>query len=231
MTFHLPTFLFQVVNFLVLVALLRRLVWIPLSTHIKKRAEHLTAQFELIENQRQAVRTSEAEVDAALHQARRAHQHAKEQARAEVNDLLDDARRSARAERDLILSQMEAERARQEDAFLRSLAPEVGRLAEAVLRSVGSDLHAGACRRLAAEVTKLSEGATQPEEDIRIETATDEIPAELESALSQLSPGDISRVKNPDLIAGARVRIGNTVIDGSVKNQIDRVIDEVSRAA
>ncbi|MBZ0116985.1 MAG: ATP synthase F0 subunit B, partial [Sandaracinaceae bacterium] len=52
MSFDLPTFVLQAVNFLVLALVLWRLLWRPLRKHMRERAERIAQGLDTLEQER-----------------------------------------------------------------------------------------------------------------------------------------------------------------------------------
>lgn len=224
-----PTLVFQIVNFLVLLVLLSRLMFRPLLRHMRERRERMTADLDAIEQKAEAVEAARAEVARQEAQAARAEAEALEAARraAEVEKarLLDSARAAADEERRRLTAQLDAERARAEEAVTQALAPLVARTLERLLTEIAGDvpLHAAACARLAERLETLE----PKEEKLEVESATGELTPELERAVARLAEAGRREIvrRVPSLVAGARVRLGDVVYDGSVKSQVERAVE------
>jgi len=229
MSLHWPTLLFQAVNFLVLVFVLYRLLFSPLRRHMQARRARIEADLE-------AARAGRAELEAAQArmqegEARAAAEEAAALAKAALaadrakTALLDAARQEAGEERGRLLALVDAERRRAEDDVRAMVAPLVARVAERLLAEIAPQvgLHEAACARLAERLAELEPSAAP----VRVDSATGALPAALERALARVATGGATREvrRAPELIAGARVRIGDTVYDGSVQTQIQRALE------
>jgi F-type H+-transporting ATPase subunit b len=243
MTFHWATFIFQAVNFVVLVAVLWRILWTPLRRHMKERADRIAVGLAEISTGRDEIANLKDETQKLLEAARTAKADAMRQAEMEGNtrrvEMLETARRAAAGERDRMLVQVAGEQQRREQEFLRSLAPLVGHVLERLLLEFsGPKLHELACERFAdwldampaEERARLSAAAAE-ERPIDVTSANEELPSRVQAAIrSVVSVNDLPSVHtDPRLIAGVRLRVGETVIDGSLNAQIAQMMDQVSQ--
>lgn len=234
MSFSWPTFFFQVFNFLVLVLVLRRLLWRPLRAHMKKRAEEIAAGLDAVEKEKTALAASREEAARleaeAMEVKRAAVEEAERQAEARRRELLEDAKRAAAAERERVLAQVTVEEHRREQEFLDSLSPTIAELTTKVITELAPDLrlHEEACLRLAEHLKRLDEDQRQnlaeSERPPRIESATGAVPELLDRVVRSLVGKEAIIEAHPELIAGARVRIGDQVFDSSAATQVGRAL-------
>ena len=242
MTFHWTTFVFQVVNFVVLVAILWRVLWTPLRRHMQDRADRIAAGlFEANTGQVEIARLK-VETLQLREEARLAKADAMRQAEIEVNarrvEMLESARRAASDERDRMLAQAANEQQRLEQEFLHSLTPLIGRILERLLLEMrGLKLHDLASERFADwldaipldERARLSSAVAEGRQ-VDLASASGEVPSRLQVALRSLlmTDGPLAVHSDEQLIAGVRLRVGESVIDGSLRAQIDRAMQQVS---
>lgn len=239
MRFHWPTLLFQAINFLVLLAVLWRLLWRPLRRHMQARQARIDAGLAAVELERKQLETAQAEAQAALTRAKAAEaealQRAEREAEARRAELLERARQDATAEWERMRAQLRAEQRKLEEDFLAALPPLLARLLGKLLSELGpgADLHAAACQRLAEHLDRLdaeTKAALRRVEASRaeLELAEDAVPEPLQSAVRRLLPGGEAprRVLRPELLAGARLRMGDRVFDGSLEAQIGRLLGD-----
>ncbi len=238
MSFHWPTFFFQVVNFFVLVFVLKRLLWRPLRKHMTKRSDEIEAQLESIASEQKKFKARSTEIDAAFKRAKEAEAEALERAEREAESrraqLVEEAKRTATEERDRILARVKVEQREKEAAFLRSLAPELSQVLTSLLRELapGTDLHEQSCRRLTEHLYSgvrqghLSNDSAAQEDRVTVSSATGDIPSGLMRALLDrgAKEGSVRVEKDPKLIAGACLRIGDHVFDGSIRAQVEGVL-------
>ncbi len=242
MTLDLPTVLFQAVNFLVLVVVLWRLLWRPLRRHMSARAQRIEEGLGTVERGREEVQRLEAEVQAALTRARTTEREvvarAEQEGAARRAELLEEATRAAVAERDRIVAQIDVERRRRDRESLLSLAPTVAALIGRILTEVGDTarLHEGACERFAEELSALGPANRErirnagTRDGVELSLARPGVPSVLRESLAALLPdGHAPRTRtDPDLLAGASLRAGELVFDGSMRAQVERALGEGS---
>jgi len=242
MTFDGPTVVFQAVNFIVLVAILWRILWTPLRRHMQDRADRIAAGLAEIDVGRSGLKSLQDETAKLLEEARTAKADAVRQAEIEVNRrraaLLESARQAAVDERDRILAQVANDQQRREQEFLGSLAPVIGRVLESLMREIGgAKLHDLACDQFAdwlmalpTEERNRLNVAIAEGQPLDVATATGTLTPRVVKSLESLAAasGPLPLHADPPLIAGVRLRIGETVMDGSVRAQIERVLRQTS---
>ncbi|HCG01609.1 MAG TPA: hypothetical protein DEV93_13815 [Chloroflexi bacterium] len=243
MTFNGSTFVFEVINFLVLAYVLQRVLYRPLHDAIDRR--------------REAIDRREANTERALQEAQAREHKVDERLRAmqsERQNLLEKARQEADVERQRILSDAAKETARQaalaREALkrerlevLRSLREDVVHqavaLAERLLRDAsGDDLDSRLASRVADTVRSLPEAdrANLARSWGRGDTATLEaahdLPAEVvrqvRDALSEVMGEEVSLqvLRVTELQSGVRLRLDGHVWDASLAGQTEQSNDE-----
>jgi len=237
MTFNIWTFLFEVVNFLVLAYILHRLLYRPLRDAVERRHmayEH--AQAEAQESRQKAdalllqLTTQLTEVDRVRQETiRQAH----EQALAERKKLLDEASSTVQARQEAARTAL----AREREETLRALHEEIVNQAVELSRrllqeAADSTLEEQLANRLAETLEKLPEGDRQavrrdwnPQSGAVLEAAGDVDGQALErlSTVVAAIVGEPTSVKielRTSLIAGLRLRLGGCVWDASVDGQL-----------
>ena len=237
MGFSLSTFAIELVNFLVLLYLLRRLVYQPLQQGIRQRRSELAATRAELEQQRselseerEAQRRQREELS-GLRQS--AIEEAGQQAEEERNRILAQARETATAElqraQRLVDSERESTR-----AWLREEAVELSsELAGRLLLSL--DAKAADTAFFEALLLALGEAAPVTEAPpITVEVTCAQMPVEqnierLRSAAERLAPGARFRLEaDPSLGAGCVVRVGSSVFDASLSGRL-RLLRERAR--
>ncbi len=232
MTFNFSTFLFQIVNFLVLLYILRRFVYVPLYRVMDaRRAAIASAQ----EQAQRALEEASA-LRAQVQQERDAIQH-------ERALMLEESRSAIASERERAASAARESTEQQRAAFERELAEAQRRAVDEVSQELSSmavglverllqqiadvTLHEQLCRRL-AEVVECDSPSDRPrwqtlapDDEPMLDAARRVDPAVLERLGAALRPqGErpiavVVRV-DPGLIAGARLRHGGRVWDASL---------------
>lgn len=236
MSFDWITFLFQAINFLVLVFVLWRLLWKPLRTHMAARAEAIREGLAEAEAGRVAAKRLQQEAAEALTRGQRAEEEAARRAEAEAEarraELIAEARTEAAAERDRMLAQVRVEQRRREAAFLRSLGPELAAVVTRVVGGLGRPdlLHEAACSRFAAYLRRLpaeERGQLAGVARVDVATAREAVPDELRAELAALFPAaQVAYETDEACLAGVRLRAGEVVYDGSLRAQVERALEE-----
>lgn len=240
MAFNFWTFLFQVVNFLVLVYILRRLLYRPLREAIDRRREaNAKAQADA-----EAARREAAAVQASLDQQLADLDRRREAVIREARDRADAERKATSAEADAAIrrrrEECEQQLVRERDEAVRSLRAELLRSAAEMagrLLSEASDstLQRQLAARLVEELRRvpdderrrLREGWDDGEAAV-VETAAEingEVLRELGGAIESLAGRslDVSVRVRPDLLAGLRLRIGGHVWDASMAGRLEEL--------
>lgn len=238
MIFNVWTFLFQLINFLVLVAILRWLLYRPLREAVDRRREaNAKAQADAESARREAESTRRAMDDqlADLERRREATiREAREHAETERQSLLADAESAIRRRRE----EVEEQFARERDEALRSLRGElVHRAVEMAARildeAADATLQHQLAGRLAEELARIPDverRRLQAEWDdgeaAVLETAEEldgDALRDLGVAIESLAgrPLGVSVRVRPDLLGGVRLRIGGHVWDASLAGPLD----------
>jgi F-type H+-transporting ATPase subunit b len=238
MFFNPWTFLFEVLNFLVLVIILKRLVYDPLHRAIDARRAAIAREEAAAEEAHQQALTMQQQLVAELAAIERqrermlqqAHETiAEERARAQAAFAEDTARQRAATERDLADLRQRAVAELREDLVKMSVE-----VVERLLREIAdTTLHQQLCHHLVAELQDDAGGASPPALTGPADGASVVIEAgqEIDSAtLDQLTTAVSARLgraispqvqSNPGLIAGARLQIGGQVWDASLAGLLD----------
>lgn len=240
MTFNVWTFLLEVVNFVVLAYVLKRLLYRPLREAIDARRQaHEEAQAQA-EKARDEARALQAEVESRLARLDQERQEvlrqAREQASLERKKALDDAESISRKK----LDAAHAAAARERDETLKALHSEViGQAVELARRLLAQAADARLDERLAARLAETIEKLPAAErEQIRsnwspqdmavLETARpldsgaiEKLSAAVAAALGETVP--LSVQERSELVGGARLRLGGRVWDASLAAQLDGV--------
>jgi F-type H+-transporting ATPase subunit b len=232
---HLSTFLFQVVNFLVLVLVLRRWLYRPVLAMIERRQQETQAPLAAAATDRKAAADLRADAERLQADARAARENAlagaakESQVRREA--LLDEARRAADELAARRRDELAQERAGVE-AQLRARAAEVAvAIAERLLASAGC---ASATQRLLDEAVEAVEAmdprqraAPADSAGLRVEVLT-AMPLEPSSRndvtdrLRRALGDDVSVgfAEDPALIAGAEIHLPTAVVRQSWRDQL-----------
>jgi F-type H+-transporting ATPase subunit b len=244
--FDVPTFVFQIINFLILLAILARFFYRPVLDLMRRRQDEIDARIEDaeerarladVEREKLARQSQSAEREAAklLESARDdaaiERQRLLEAAKAEAASLIDEARNAATAEEQAALGRLG-----------NRLSESAVKIAGALIRgSAGETVHESLVERLLTEGFGLDDaGREQAKLDFRNDASgvvvqsayplSSEQQAALRDQASKVlaSPPHDLRIEvreDPDLIAGVRIVAGAVVIDMSVRH----LLRELSR--
>jgi F-type H+-transporting ATPase subunit b len=237
MTFNIWTFLFEVVNFLVLAYILHRLLYRPLRDAVERRRQaHEQAQADAVENRQKAdallqqLKTQLAQVDRDRQETMR---QAHEQALAERKKLLDEASAAVQSRQEAARTALVREREESLRAMHDEIVNQAVELSRRLLHEAAdSTLEEQLANHLAETLEHLPEADRQavrrdwnPQSRAVLEAAR-EIDGQ---ALERLSTAVASIVGQPtavpvalrtSLIAGLRLRLGGCVWDASVDGQL-----------
>jgi F-type H+-transporting ATPase subunit b len=234
MIFNLGTFLFEVVNFAVVVYVLRRILYRPLHDAIDARRqanEQAMADARKAREEAEALQRRLDERLAALDRERQdVVRKAREQAETEAAAIVAEAERAAQARREQNERQREADRAEAFAALRNEIVQSARNLAERfVTEAGGASLQERLTDRLVAELERVPDA-----ERLRLragwsdgETGVVESAAELgedrlrvlDSAVSSLAGREVAlaRKVDPSLLCGLRLRLGGQVWDATLR--------------
>ncbi len=241
MQFDLVTFLFELVNFVVLALVLQRFVYRPIAASIQERRQEIaTARAEAatklaeVDQRATALDARELETDRLRETivAEATAAAASERAR-----LLEQARADAHAERARVQALLEAER---EAAlgWVREVTVEQGVevAGKLLLELVPEAAHEALVQRLFAALADARPAHEAPGEVASAEATFARVPSqeqvrEIKRVLEAACGGPVRVVVATDeaLGAGATVRLHDRVFDASVSGQLELLRDEARR--
>jgi F-type H+-transporting ATPase subunit b len=247
----LATIVFQVINFTILAVLLNRFLFRPMLRNAEqRRAEREALLEELAEERRQAesLRAEQqlwqAQVEEQMQQARK---EARERAEAERRELLREAREEA--ERVLVEAQTDAQRMTQQatNEFRQQLVDTVLAVSASVIGRVGPpEIHDALVAGLSERIQQMGRSEMQRVEALRHSLGEREPTAHIVSAreLSIEQQGQLAQIltaladrrvsfeldTDPSLVAGLRVRLGDTMMDNSVAGRLQELKGQVLTA-
>ena len=241
MKFHLWTLLFQIINFAVLLFILKRVLYKPIKEIIEKRRniiEKNISEAEKIKEEALEIHArNQQEMEKLKELKRELTDKMKEEVEAEKGVMLADAEKEAQKliEKKQVLFDTEKRRS---EAELKSQSLEIVEMfCTRLLRDISNeDLHRALFTKFKAEIPRLTE-------DIKNAYGDNEIKIELLSAYP-LTEADMKEIENEfasrlnkkvsfeavldaDLIAGLRVRALDKVYDASLKGQIQTFRDRL----
>lgn len=239
--FDLPTFIFQIINFVILLAILARFFYRPVLDVMRRRQEQIDARIEAAEEK---ARQADAERQELAGQAARAAEEAAalmertraeagrerrrllDAARGEAATLIDEARKTIAAEEEAALARLE-----------HRLSESAATIAGSVIRNVaGPAVHESLLAGLLSNGFKLEDEALQAARSsgdgrpaaVRVESGypLDEAQQQrLREAAAQILERPAETIEldlreEPALLAGVRVLVGGLVIDSSLKHML-----------
>jgi F-type H+-transporting ATPase subunit b len=245
------TIAFQVVNFLVLTALLYYLLFRPVTRRVKERRAERERLAREIAREREEVARLRAGLETRLAHAKEEAAaiivQAQEQAENEQNALLQEAQ--AEVERILAEAHADAQRLRQQavddfhDDLLDSILEISGWLIE---RTAPTEVHDALVQQLNDRIWELGRSEMERVEAFR-RSLGDRAPTAYVTTARPLSPeqqGLLARTftaladrhvnlelrTDPALAGGIRVRLGDTLVDHSIGGQLAEMRETVSQA-
>lgn len=249
--FDVPTFVFQIVNFLILLAILGRFFYRPVLDVMRRRQDEIDARIEDaearahladIEREKLAQQSQRASQEAArlLESARDEaaieRQRLLDTAKADAASVIDEARKTASSEEEAALDRLGN----------RLTASAIKIAGELIRGSTGESVHKGLVDRLLGEGFGLDEaGREKAKLDFRsdtggvvVETAYPLSPEQQAGLRDQAGkvldrPPDQLRIEvreDPGLIAGVRIVAGAVVVDMSIQHLL-RELSQQERAS
>lgn len=237
MTFNLWTFLFEVVNFLVLVYVLHRLFYGPLRDAVeRRRMASEQAQAEVQESRQKAdalllqLKTQLADVDRVRQETiRQSH----EQTLTERKKVLDEASAAVQTRQVAARAALDREREESLRALHGEIVGQAVELSRRLLREASnSTLEQQLAQHLAETLEQLPEADRQavrsdwnPQSGAVLEAAQEVNGQALERLAAAIAaivghPTAVPVALRPSLIAGLRLRLGGRVWDASVDGQL-----------
>jgi F-type H+-transporting ATPase subunit b len=249
--FDVPTFVFQILNFLILLAIMARFFYRPILDVMQRRQERIDARIEDAERRAReadqergklerlsetARREAAALVEAARNEAARERQRLLDVARSEAAAMIDAARKTAAAEEQAALARLTAR-----------LSESAVNIAGALIREAsGEAVHETLLSRLLSDDFGLDAmGREQASLDFQqdsnrlvVESAYPLTPAQ-EQLLRRQAARVLDRTTEdvkletheaPELIAGIRILMGAMVIDMSLRHLLQQLSQQEGRS-
>ncbi len=235
MKFDIWTFIFQVINFVVLLFILKRLLYKPVREILQKRRDMVRETIEKAEQMRkEALELKEKhlrEMEQLDGLRERMTGEMKEEVLEEKRKLMAAAEEEAAMRIEKATALFDLEKTRFQEEIKRNAIESVRIFSANLLRDIADeDLHKGICRRLLAELDEILRdvaGRGLKEETVVVELVsaypvTDE---ELETLRNHMERGlsrkvAISSFTDDTLIAGVKIRVSDMVYDSSLSGQI-----------
>lgn len=244
------TIFFEIVNFLVLAALLYRFVFRPVMERVQRRAEEKERILREMEEERRVAAEAREQVEQRLasieEEAEAILSKAREDARRERRALLDEGEQQARQiERQ---AEIDAKRLKRQTLadFHDSLRETILEVSGQVIHNVAPEaLHDAMVQALNDRVWQMGQKDVQRVDTIRRSLGERSPTAEVITARPLSSEQQAALVRtftaladrnvgldqriDPDLYVGLRVRLGDVVTDHSIAGQLDDLREQVDR--
>jgi F-type H+-transporting ATPase subunit b len=245
------TVIFQIINFLVLATVLYYFLFRPVMRHVTKRAAEKKQLLRELERDHQEAARLRAELEARLAKADQEAASivpaAREQAETERTALLQEAQ--AEVERILAEAYTDALRRRRlaVDAFHDELLDTILEISGQVIgRTAPPEMHDALVKQLSDRIWELGRSEMQRVESFR-RSLGDREPTAYVTTAQSLSPEqqgllvrtltaladrhvNLELKTDPVLVAGLRVRLGDTIVDNSIAGQLAELRESVSTA-
>ncbi len=245
------TVLFEILNFLVLTALLYNYLFRPVMHNVKERAAEKKRLAQEIAREREAATRLRAELEERLAHADREAAtiivQAQEQAQVEQEELLQET--YAEAERILTRAQADAHRLQKQalaefhDELLDTILDISGQI---INRAAPPDLHDALVQQLNDRIWELGRSEMGRVETIR-RSLGERVPTVYVTTARPLSPEQqrllvrtfsaladhnvsLELTMDPALAVGLRVRLGDMVVDNSISGQLAQLRQDVAQA-
>lgn len=240
---HAWTFVFQVLNVLVVIGGLSFLLFRPLGELMRKREDYIEDSLAQAGQARQGAEALRAEYEKKMRSAREEAQGILDQATrdAQEHERIRKEETEAACEQMRAQARTEIESSRQ--AVLSSLQEEVASMAvmaasQVLGRAISDEEHREMLRdfvdkvvALPQVVEELSDAAEEARDDLRVELITavpvpDDLCHWLRQRLSQAGQNrDVRLVlrQDPDLVGGARLRVDGVFVDDSIGGRLHRL--------
>jgi F0F1-type ATP synthase membrane subunit b/b' len=231
----LTNFLFEAVNFLILAAVLGRVLFSPVRKAIAAERERQEALTKEVEQLRQEAATADEKMRLSRQRAEEEGEEAKKQiiegARKEAAELLRNARATRHSEREALEKELEASRQAQAEA----LAGLVGRIAADAVRDLLSSLSGPSLDTalIRAACTRLDGLPAEARKKALVECARP-LDAEQRALLAGVLGERMEERVVPELGAGVRVTTAGGQVDASaasVARRTGRAVREADRGA
>jgi len=231
------TVLLQILNFVIMALVLWRFLFKPVARILDERSARVTSALDEAEQKRQAAEAMRTEYEGKLAEAEERviamQQQGQEELARARREVLDETRQELTAMRENV--EREIREARQQ-AILQhrqALGERITTLSARMIReATGDDFQEASMQRFVEQLATLPEEEYRQaaEEELRAQlVSARELPAErrakIEAQVGKLAgqPVEIAYRIDPSLVAGATLRLGDVMIDGSLAGQLERL--------
>jgi F-type H+-transporting ATPase subunit b len=238
----------QIVNFLILVALLKHFLYGPIVRAMDKREETIKERLQEAEEKRKQADKKAADCEAKTAEIDRQKQDLLEQAKQEAEKTRKEQVRKAREETDALSREWRASVEREKESFLGELRRGLGRQAVAVARNALSDLADAPLERqvTAAFLARLQDIADDERAAIReglgddggkvvVRSAfelTEEDRGKIDETLRSILGEDavIDFQRSGDLMCGIELKTGGRKVAWTLEKHLEDAASEIAQA-
>lgn len=238
MKFDIWTFLFQIVNFAVLLFILKRLLFKPVREIMEKRRRKIEGALREADNKKAEAEKLREELEEELRSRKKLRQDAEAGMRAEIDEqrriLVEAAKTEAEKTAEKERAVFETEKKKLVSDFREKAVEAVSIYAENILKDVSDEaLHRSMVRKFHSKVREITPGISgiaSPGEEPTLKVSTafplnDEETESLKKAFEASLERKISFFfeTDPSLIAGISIRADDMVFDFSLWGQIRNI--------
>jgi F-type H+-transporting ATPase subunit b len=246
MKLNIWTLLFQVINFFVLVYILKRVLYKPVRGIMEKRrnavAQTISVAEEIKKEAAAALEQNRLELQRLKEGRQELMDKMKKEAEAEKEKILKSAEEDAQKLIERRLAVLDIERKRQEEELQYKAVDLVASFSVRLLKDVSNeDLHKVVLERLKADIPRIAgdiketagQEGTIEAQLISAYTLSEDETAELEDRLSSALNKNLTLERSVDaeLISGAKLKVAGRTYDFSLKGQIGAFMDRIQRVA
>ena len=237
----LATILFQVINFLVLVVVLNRFLFKPLRAKLNERSSTISETLEEARTQETEASRLQAEWEERIQEAEEEAEEIVSAARTEASERSTDLMEEARERLDQMTEEMRLDLYRQRNEIVTrhydDILDTIIDLSGNVVRSVTTRrAHDDLVTNFAANIYQMSQPDVEEYRRMmrgRVPTAFVVTPVALTADQTETLTDTLSSLidrrveldvkEDPSLIAGIQVRLGDKVIDNSIRQQLSEI--------
>ena len=219
---------FEVLNFGVLVIVIRRFLFRPIREALEKRRAEIEGVREESERREAEAAATQQRYEAKLRDLdTEAQQHldaASQRAREEAGRIVDAARGEGRRLADVTAKEAEDSRRLALEGLRREVIELAAEAAKRVVAHTGAPSVARAYARKGAAALLDALGGARPTEPVTLDVGQDSDPAELEQVVREVlgASVDIEARVDADIVAGVRLRHGGHEVSSSASATLER---------
>lgn len=216
----------QIINFLLIFALLTSFIWRPLSNMLDSRAAKIQAGLEDAAKAANERRNAEAEAEKILSAARADAARVIEEARGRGEEVARGVETTARAEAEAIRNEARARATEERDRQLADVRTQVAAISVALAqRLIGDSLDEKRQQALINDFfAKVpADAKTLTGQNVEVISALPLSDSEKQSIQNQIGASNVSYSVDPGILGGLVLRTDQRVVDGSVRSNLNNL--------